>query len=140
MEVDDKLGTHANGSAKKGETEAIRLPNKKGFTLIEVLLSVSLMAVGMAAVLGGYREILGAYGRVRLLSEGINLLEEKMIDRELEIKTGSAGAGSDSGREKTWNWSTVTKATEQEGWYEITGEIQGEGRSGKISLYRYVRQ
>lgn len=113
---------------------------KNGFTLIEVLLSVSLLAIGLAAVLVGYREILGSYKRSRLLIEGVGILEEKMADQEIEIRGGDFAGGFLQGKDGAWIWSTQTKESGQEGWYEIKGEIRGEGRAGTIKLDRYVRQ
>lgn len=123
---------------KVGMTSGIG--NKRGFTLIEVLLSVSLLAIGLASILGGYREILGAYGRARLSMVGLNLLEEKMAEQELEIRGGPFTGGLLNGKEGSWNWSTQTVETGQGGWYEIKGEVRGTGKAGAITLYRYVRR
>lgn len=113
--------------------------NKRAFTLIEVLFSVVLLAIGLASVLGGYGRILDSYKRARLLTDGLTLLEEKMIDQELEIRGGHGAGGSLGGKEKLWVWSTQTKAASLEGWYEIKGEVHAEGRAGQIILYSYVR-
>lgn len=109
-----------------------------GFTLIEVLVAVSILAIGLAGIMEGYRNILAAYGRARLSMEGVSLLEEKMIDQELLLKAGIVSGGGAGGSEGGWNWSTQTETTEVEGFYEIKGEVQGEGRTGTITLYRYV--
>ncbi len=112
---------------------------QKGFTLIEVLLSVSILAVSMAGVMGAYGQILGSYKKARLSIEGMNILQEKMAEQELIIRAGQASVGSMSGKEKIWSWSTEVKPAKQEGWYEIKGEVKGEGRTGAITVYDFVR-
>lgn len=116
-----------------------KISPRRGFTLIEVLFSVVILAVGLASVLGGYGRILETYRRAHLLMGGVNLLEGKMIDQELEIRGGHGVGGSLSGKDGSWIWSTQTKAASLEGWYEITGKVQGEGRAGTITLNSYVR-
>ena len=117
-----------------------------GFTLIEVLVAVSLLAVGLAGILGTYQGILGSYKKARLLTDGLHLLEERITDQELEIRGGKGGGGLSNGEEGLWSWSTQTKETGHEGWYEIRGDLRpqrgplgGEGGGETITLYRYVR-
>lgn len=111
-----------------------------GFTLVEVLLAVAILAIGLTGVLGGYGVLLENYRKGRLLTEGTHLLGEKMTDRELEIRGGQASTGHASGKEGSWNWSTDTSESNQEGWYEIKGEVRGEGRTGTITLHHFVRR
>ncbi|MBI4365966.1 MAG: prepilin-type N-terminal cleavage/methylation domain-containing protein [Deltaproteobacteria bacterium] len=113
---------------------------ERGFTLIEVLLSVAILAIGLAAVLEGYQSILGTYGRARLATEGLGLLEEKLIEQELEVRNGQGDGGIRSGKEGPWRWSTQIAKAKQEGWYEIKGEVQGDGRSAALTLFRYVHR
>lgn len=130
--------------AKHHESHVIRTPspcqlNSRGFTLIEVLVAVSLLAVGLAGILGTYQGILGSYKKARLLTDGLHLLEERITDQELEIRGGKGGGGLSNGKEGLWSWSTQTKETGHEGWYEIRGDLLGEGGGETITLYRYVR-
>lgn len=114
--------------------------NKTGFTLIEVLLAVSIIAIGLASVLGGYRVLLDGYKKGSLLMEGVSFLEERMTDREIEIRGSGLVGGSTGGNDGPWAWSTNVAGTEKDGWYEIKGEVRREGGKGKVSLFRYVRK
>ncbi len=127
-------------TSETGNNQRKSLWGKRGFTLVEVLLSVSLLAIGLASVLEGYRNILGVYGRARLLMAGLSLLEEKMGGREIEIRGGPFTEGSLSGKEGDWNWFIQTSDTNQKEWYEVKGEVWGERKPGAITLYRYIRR
>lgn len=126
--------------SETGNNRQKSLWGKRGFTLVEVLLSVSLLAIGLAGVLEGYRNILGVYGRARLLMTGLSLLEEKMGEQEIEIRGGSSAEGSNSGNEGDWNWSIQTSNTNQKEWYEVKGEVWGKQKTGSVTLYRHVRR
>lgn len=102
-------------------------------------MSVAILGVGLAGVMDVYRAILGSYGRARFSIGGLSLLEEKMIDQELQVRGRGNLGGSDSGAEGSWQWSTRTAGTAQEGWYEIKGQVQGKGKVGTLTLFRYVR-
>ena len=111
-----------------------------GFTLIEVLVAVSIMAIGLGSILGGYRVLLDGYKKGLLLMEGVSFLEERMTDREIEIRGGAGTGGSPGGSEPPWIWSAEVKETGKDNWYEVRGEISREGKGGKITLFRYVRK
>lgn len=127
-------------TSETGNDRRNPLWDKRGFTLVEVILSVSILAICIAGVLGGYRNIFGAYGKARLSMAGLNLLEEKMGEQEIDIRGGSLANGYLSGKEGDWNWSVQTSKSAQREWYEVKGEVWGEKRTGVITLYRYVRR
>ncbi|MBI2981289.1 MAG: prepilin-type N-terminal cleavage/methylation domain-containing protein [Deltaproteobacteria bacterium] len=114
--------------------------SRNGFTLIEVLISVMLLSVGLVWILEGYGSVLNTTKRAQFLIEGTRILEEKMVDQELKIRTGEMQEGSDGGREGVWEWLTEVKEIEPEEWYELKGEVRRKGNERTISLSTYVRQ
>ncbi len=127
-------------TSETGNDQRKSLRDKRGFTLVEVLLSISILAVCMAGVLGGYRNILGVYGKARLSMAGLSLLEEKMGEQEIDIRGGLLANDYFSGKEGDWNWSVQTSKAAQRNWYEVKGKVWGEKKTGDITLYRYVRR
>lgn len=111
----------------------------KGFTLIEVLVSVALLSVGLVWILEGYGSVLSAVQKARLLTEGTSLLQEKMADQELKIRTKTVLEGVESGAEAGWEWSTQINEIEKEKWYELKGEVRRTGSKGAFSVTTYVR-
>ena len=116
------------------------LGTERGFTLIEVLVSVALLSVGLVWILEGYGAVLNATPRARFLTEGTRLLQEKMADQELKIRTGEIQGGTDGGTEGRWEWSTEVEEVEKGEWYELKGKARREGAAGEVSVATYVRQ
>lgn len=108
--------------------------------MIEVLVSIALLSIGLVWILEGYGSILNAIRRARLLTEGSGLLQEKMADQELKIRTGEIQGGVDSGVEGILEWSTEVREVEKDEWYELEGKVRRGGSSGGISVTTYVRQ
>jgi len=112
----------------------------KGFTLIEVLLAIALLSFGLVWILEGYGSILNTVKMAQNLTEGSLILHERMAEQKLRIQTGEAEAGTESGSEGLWQWSTETKVMGKEGLYELRGEVHRKGTDRSVSLETYVQQ
>ena len=111
-----------------------------GFTLIEILVSIMLLSIGLVWILEGYGSILNTTKRTRFLIEGTRVLQERMADEELKIRTGEIEEGANGGDEGVWKWLTEVKEIEKEEWYELKGEVRRQGNEATISLRTYVRR
>lgn len=86
---------------------------KRGFTLIEVLVTVVLVSVAVVGVLGGLRSIQAANARARSADLLQRLVSEKVGDIRLLADPGTGGnAGdfSDRGHGEI-SWTTRVEAT-----------------------------
>ena len=112
---------------------------KTGFTLIEVLLSVALLSIGLVFIIKGYMVALDGYGRARFISEGSLILQEKMADGQLEIRSGLRAAGLENGKEKDWRWTIRVKEIQTDKLYEIEVEVFQDNGKNKLTAATYVR-
>lgn len=111
-----------------------------GFTLIEVLLSVAMLAMGLTFILGGYNTMLEAYGRARFIAGGSMILQQKMADSQLAIKSGLKASGSENGKEGDWQWKETVTEIQTGKVYELGVEVFKGNREKKIGAETYVRK
>lgn len=112
----------------------------RGFTLIEVLLSVAILAVGLVAVIGGYHTVLDAQKKADFISEGYLMLQQKIVDGRLEILSDDRLLGDKSGREGNWQWSLKVANTPLKNVYELGVEAVKKGDKQKLAVATYVRK
>ena len=66
------------------------LNNKRGFTLLEVMVAVAILAVSLSALLTFQGNTLVASGRQEQLTIATMLARQKMVEVELELEKGMA--------------------------------------------------
>ena len=92
------------------------LSPERGFTLVEVMLAVTILAFGIVGVLRGYTTSVGALEASQKAIEAVCSLKEKMADFEKEaIEEGGLLVGADSGELDTaygsgWRWESEVSA------------------------------
>jgi len=89
----------------------------KGFTLVEVLLAVSILALGMVGVLRAYAAVVTGLEAAGYSLDALCLLKEKMADIKREaIEEGGVQPDSDGGRfsdgYENFIWSKDIRTTE----------------------------
>lgn len=116
---------------------------KKGLTLIEVLLAVSILAMGITGVLRGYASSIATLEVAQYNIDAVNLLKEKMADVEImirekeEISPASAqGVFEDPFQDFLWEWSI--KPAQEEGLYALALTVSSEFNPREFSLTTYV--
>ncbi|MBI5299996.1 MAG: prepilin-type N-terminal cleavage/methylation domain-containing protein [Deltaproteobacteria bacterium] len=114
--------------------------NCKGFTLIEVLLSVVILAVGLIPIIGGYHTALEAYKRAQFTAEGFWILHQKMAEGRLGMRFDSGISASQSGKEGHWEWTTKIKKALPKDLYELEVEVEKKGSGRKLTAATYVRK
>lgn len=112
-----------------------------GFTLIEVLLSVVLIAFTLVAILQGYNRMAGAYRRAQIDREGTLLLQERLAQTGLDVKTGVNLGGTSEGKEGLWEWSAEVVPLPTAGLFEVKAwvRLQADSRQ-KLETRTYVGQ
>jgi prepilin-type N-terminal cleavage/methylation domain-containing protein len=108
------------------------VPCRSGFTLLEVVVSLAIMAVGLVAVL----EAFSAASRLSLQDEYITtatrLAQSKMeeVEKEPTITTGSQEGGF--GDEfPDYSWSVEIQDSPVDGLETVTVTVSWEGRGGQ---------
>jgi type II secretion system protein I len=119
---------------------------KKGFTLIEVLLAISILAFGTISVLRAY----GASVRILTIEEdsrdAVYLLREKMREIEMEaLEEGGILPGTSSGRFddefKDYQWEVEISPSEDEKLNNVYVTVFNEKITPlrRFSLVSYVK-
>lgn len=112
---------------------------RAGFTLIEVLVSVAIVAFSVVAIIEGYHRMVFAYQKARLESEGVRLLEERLVEKKIQIKSGESPV-SESQNEGLFTWSVDLKETSGD-LFELKGKIHPIGNEEKnIEVMTHVRK
>lgn len=111
-----------------------------GFTLIEVLLAVLMVAFALVAILQGYTRIMEAYRRARFESDAAHLLQEKIAKTALDIKTGLNSTGTSQGKEGNLEWSVEIVPLPADGSFEIKAFVTPPAKDHKLEATTYVRQ
>lgn len=95
---------------------AIRYPlnAKKGFTLIEVMTAVVILAIGIVGVLQAYAGSIATLEVGQFNINAVNLLKQKMSDIEQIILEQEEPPKSDSGTDGDflWKWDIMSTGTE----------------------------
>jgi type II secretion system protein I len=136
-------GVRGQGSEKKLTSGYWLLVTKKGLTLIEVLLAVSILGFGIVGILRGYASSIAALEASQYDINAVNLLRAKMAEVELvvmakeEISEESAsGVFQDPFEDILWEWDI--ESTDQEDLYALTLTVSSEYNPRKFSLNTYV--
>jgi Tfp pilus assembly protein PilV len=114
-----------------------------GFSLVETLLAVLLLAVGITIVLRSFGSSLDALGNSAEYTTGLALVEAKLWD--LEAK-GSIAPGSYTGQfpdeDRRFRWEVKAAEVKEVGLCEtqVTVSWDRRGRSRAISVVTYLKR
>lgn len=118
----------------------MKVPNKNGFLLLEVMLSVIIVLVGVVFIAGAFRTAVLAAKRSRAYLSGLYRLEERMWPLE---EKGAIEPGSDSGsfeKAEGAEWETEAEEMEESPLLETKVTVrwkEGEQDNG-ISVHTYL--
>lgn len=143
----------------RGFSRTSGLYAREGFTLIEVLLTVSILAIGLTGVLRSYAAAVNVLGVSQENVDAVSLLKQKMAEIEqtaLEeegIQSGMSAKGEFQEAFSEFQWEWETQPASMEGLNEVAltvyrkdhpafGEARpapyGTGRPRRFSLVTYV--
>jgi len=112
---------------------------QRGLTLIEVLMAVSILAIGIIGVLRAYAGSITTLEIGQNNIEAVLLLKEKIADVKLMIlEDGETALSSDSGSSGDFLWQWEISPTEIENFNELTLTVSHNYNPRIFSLKTYV--
>lgn len=107
----------------------------KGFTLIEVVIALAVIAISLAAVINGVGKNVSnaAYLRDKTLAHWVALnkvAEIQLIETELEVSDKS---GKSELAERNWEWSVNISNTEIETIKRLVVKVRPEDEEGDLA-------
>ena len=117
--------------------------SNKGFTLVEVLLAVTILAVGIIGVLRAYATSVNALEVSQENIDAVCLLKEKMAEIEQAgLEQGGIPQGVSSGEFEGsfegFEWESEVKPSRVDGLNEITLVVSRKEKPRRFSLVTYV--
>lgn len=130
----------------KTKAASIKRRAKKGFTLIEVLVSVSILSFGLILVVGGFAQSLNAIDVSYHNLQASLLVDEVTTQFLLEFQTEEEFKESLSGKKEIgladYNWSVEARQEEEEeGLKKVVSTVSWTAgrRNGAVSVYTFLR-
>ena len=130
-------------NAKGLSAKRCTLNAEKGLTLIEVLLAVSILAIGIVGVLGGYASSITALEAGQYNIDAVNLLKMKMAEVEIMVlekekisPQSERGPFEDPFQDFSWEWKI--EPAEGEDFYALTLAVSSGYNPREFSLKTYV--
>ncbi len=118
----------------------IPLNNRRGFLLLEVLVSITIIAVGLVYVIRSFSSSTRAIETAAHFLKSVSLIEEKLWEIEAE---GSIEEGRDEGRfeeDEEYGWVLEAEGLEDIpiNRLELKVEWEGPGRRQRVSIETYL--
>ena len=114
-----------------------------GFTLVEIMLTITILTVGIIGILRAYATSINALEVSRDTVDAVCLLKKKMAEIEqAAIEEGGISPGSSSGRFEdefeNFLWKLEVKTGSMEDLNEVTLVVSRVGQPRKFSLVTYA--
>jgi len=133
------LGSRVDGPKGRNlPTNAYILNPKGGFTLIEVMMAVVILAIGIVGVLQAYAGSISTLEVGQFNINAVNLLKKKMSDIEQIILEDENPSKSDKGAEGDFIWEWNITSTGTEGLNELTLVVSHLYNPRTFELITYV--
>jgi type II secretion system protein I len=117
------------------------MSKKQGFTLIEVMVAMTIIAVSLIVIINLFSKTLRASNQLRNYTIGLILAQSKMAQIKTHLETELEGIFQED--DVKYEWLVNTYKTEFEGIEKIQLIILWEGRKGKKSIeligYRVIK-
>lgn len=120
------------------------MENKKGFLLLEVIMSLVIVTAGLLYVGRVYSTVSDVIGRSRTLFISALLLEEKLFDFQVKGKAepGTADGEFDGHKGYRWHSAAGPASRENPDLFRITIDVSDDksiGESDKYNLETYIK-
>lgn len=127
------------GTGKRRLADQRFLSPEKGLTLVEVLLAVSVLAVGIVGVLRGYASAITTLESGQYTIDAVNLMKEKMAEVEVMVREedkiiAKQERGSFEGFFQEFLWEYEIKETEIEDLFILNLTVSSEYNPRTFSL------
>ena len=110
----------------------------KGFTLLEVLIALAIMAGAVITLIASFNYHLGIVNRDREESVAVLLARGKLDDPAFRV--GSATSGSFAPQWPGYSWKTVTTPTDYPGISRMLLTVYWDGERRSLALVQYKGQ
>ena len=118
------------------------LTTKKGLTLIEVMLAVSVLSIGIVGVLRAYASSIATLETGQYNIDAVNLLKQKMADvQQMLLEQGTKASQGESGnfediyQDFLWSWEIRPTGTEHLNELELTVSHNYNPRTISVKTY-----
>ena len=108
--------------------------NKRGFTLIEVVVALTIASIAFPALLKAFSEGVKSYSLIENKTTAYYLLRLKMGQLEMAGYPDVGSTEGDFGTDSRFKWSTEIIDTDTDGLREVTVVITWEERGKEKSL------
>jgi prepilin-type N-terminal cleavage/methylation domain-containing protein len=127
----------------RGQSFVSFLNPEKGLTLVEVLLAVSILAMGIVGVLRGYASSIATLEAGQYTIDAVNLLRMKAAEVEILIseKEGisqESGSGSFEAPFEDFLWEWAIRPAGEEDLYLLSMNVSSNYNPREFSLTTYV--
>jgi len=129
--------------AKNLKREACSVKRKEGFTLVEVLLTVTILAIGIIGVLRAYAVSVNSLGIGQENIDAVCLLKEKMseIEQDALKQKGilpETSTGEFGGNFADYKWELDIKPSTLDSLNEVKLTVFHKESTRKFTLWTYV--
>lgn len=116
----------------------VTLLGKTAFTLVEVIVAITLLGISMIAVLGTFRACAGVARHARLLTQSVCLAERLLVEADLRE---NAVYGLVKGNEGRYAWDVRIAPTSLENLGAISVQVSWweQGRAQQYELLSFRR-
>ena len=108
-------------------------PNARhsGFTILEVMIAISILAIGLLAVFSGQNMAIQGNNRASYLTEGMTLAQDKM---EELLASPYASVTTGTGTQGTYSIAWTVTEYSADNYKLIAVEVNGQGLRKKLQL------
>ncbi|MEW6618814.1 MAG: prepilin-type N-terminal cleavage/methylation domain-containing protein [bacterium] len=110
----------------------LKAKRNNGFTLIEVIVAITIFAVSVLAILNLFSTILKSTTQIRHYTIGLILAQSKMAEIKSGLEIESAGIFKEDDIE--YEWSVHTNPTEIKNIEEIRLQVTWKGQKAKKNI------
>jgi len=122
-----------------GNQYKISVISDKGLTLIEVMLAVSILAIGIVGVLRAFAGSVTTLEAGQFSIDSVKLLKQKITDVQIILlEDGKNARRSDRGELEDFSWEWSIKSTAVEGLNELNIEVTHKFNPRVLSTKTYV--